>query len=97
VRGDRRILVLTGGILALHIGVLATSFGRTMFEITPLPAWQYAILGACAVGWSLGCRLVWRSGILDGWLGTVDDPGNEAARKAREKDAAPTDEGPVES
>ena len=96
VRGDRRILVLTGGILALHIGVLATSFGRTMFEITPLPVWQYVLLGACAVGWSLGCRLVWRSGILDGWLGTVDDPGNEAARKAREKDAAPTDEGPVE-
>ena len=97
VRGDRRILVLTGGILALHIGVLATPFGRTMFEITPLPAWQYAILGACAVGWSLGCRLVWRSGILDRWLGTVEDPGNEAARKAREQDAATaTDEGTAE-
>jgi cation-transporting ATPase E len=74
VRGDRRIVVLTAGLLALHIGVLATSFGRTMFEITPLPVWQYVLLGACGVGWSLACRIVWRSGVLDGWLGTVDDP-----------------------
>jgi cation-transporting ATPase E len=74
VRGDRRILVLAAAILAIHIGVLATPLGRTLFEITPLPVWQYVLLAACAVGWSLLCRLVWRSGILDGWLGTVDDP-----------------------
>jgi hypothetical protein len=61
--------------------VLATPFGRKIFEITPLPVWQYVILGACAVGWSLLCRMVWRSGILDGWLGTVDDPGGGRARK----------------
>ena len=79
VRGDRRIIVLTAGLLGLHIGVLATSFGRTMFEITPLPVWQYVLLGACGVGWSLACRRVWRSGILDGWLGTVDDPYPEKA------------------
>jgi cation-transporting ATPase E len=88
VRGDRRILLLTAGLLALHIGVLATSFGRHMFEITPLPVWQYAVLGGCGVGWSLLVRLIWRSGVLDGWLGTVEDPGNEAVRKAREGDDA---------
>jgi cation-transporting ATPase E len=74
VRGDRRIVVLTLGLLALHVGVLATDLGRTMFEITPLPVWHYVVLGLCSVGWTLSCRLVWRSGILDGWLGTVDDP-----------------------
>jgi hypothetical protein len=79
VRGDRRIVVLTLGLLALHVGVLATDLGRTMFEITPLPVWQYVVLGLCSVGWTLSCRLVWRSGILDGWLGTVDDPYPEAA------------------
>ena len=88
VRGDRRILALTAGLLALHIGVLATPFGRHMFEITPLPVWQYVVLGACAIGWSLLVRLVWRSGILDGWLGTVEDPGNEAVRRDREEDPA---------
>jgi cation-transporting ATPase E len=88
VRGDRRIIALTLGLLALHIGVLATSLGRTMFEITPLPAWQYAVLGGCAVGWSLLCRLVWRSGVLDGWLGTVEDPGNQAARRTDKGEAA---------
>jgi len=88
VRGDRRILGLTAGLLALHIGVLATPFGRHMFEITPLPVWQYVVLGGCAVAWSLLCRLVWRSGILDGWLGTLDDPGNEAVRRGRAEDPA---------
>jgi hypothetical protein len=84
----RRRLGLTAGLLALHIGVLATPFGRHMFEITPLPVWQYVVLGGCAVAWSLLCRLVWRSGILDGWLGTLDDPGNEAVRRGRAEDPA---------
>jgi cation-transporting P-type ATPase E len=83
LRGDRRILALTGALLALHVGVLATSLGRTMFEITPLPVWEYAILAAGAAAWTLGCRFVWRRGLLDRWLGTLEDPGNEAARKER--------------
>jgi cation-transporting P-type ATPase E len=83
VRGDRRIVALTGALLAIHLGVLATPFGRTVFEITPLPVWQYLVLAACAVAWCLGCRFVWRSGVLDPWLGTLEDPGNEAGRRAR--------------
>jgi hypothetical protein len=87
VRGDRRILVLAAAILVIHIAVLATPLGRTLFEITPLPVWQYVLLAACAVGWSLLCRLVWRSGILDGWLGTVDDPYDTGTTRAREPEA----------
>ena len=74
VRGDRRIVALTLGLLAFHVGVLATDLGRTLFELTPLPVWQYVVLGLCGVAWTLACRLVWRSGVLDGWLGTVEDP-----------------------
>ncbi len=68
--------------------MLATSFGRTMFEITPLPVWQYGLLVAAAVAWSLLCRLVWRSGVLDGWLGTVEDPGKLCVPTSDESEAA---------
>ena len=75
IRGDWRFLALTAGLLLFMAGVLATSVGRTLFEITALPVWQYGLLFAAAVGWSLLCRFVWRSGLLDGWLGTAEDPG----------------------
>ncbi len=81
VRGDWRILGLTAAIMAFHILVLATSLGRTMFELTALPVWQYVLLGACAVAWSALCRWIWRSGVLDGWLGTVDDPYPDDGRR----------------
>ena len=57
-----------------------TPLGRTAFELTALPLWQYAVLFVLAVVWSMLCRLVWRSGILDRWLGTAEDPGNYCAK-----------------
>ena len=67
--------------------ILAVPLGRTLFEIEQLPVWQYFLLFGLAVVWSLLCRLVWRSGILDRWLGTAEDPGNVCADAAAAKAA----------
>ena len=62
--------------------VLALPLGRTLFELTALPVWQYvAIFGLPWCGCSL-CLLVWRSRVLDRWLGTAEDPGNVCAKTA---------------
>ncbi len=37
-----------------------------------------------AFGWSQLCLLVWKSRLLDRWLGTAEDPGNVCAKAAAE-------------
>ena len=80
VRGDWRIAGVVVLLLGWMVAVLAIPLGRTLFELTELPAWQYAVIFALAVVWSLLCRLVWRTRLLDRWLGTAEDPGNICAR-----------------
>jgi len=80
VRGDWRMVGVVGFLLACMVVVLAVPLGRTLFEIHALPVWQYFVLFGLAVVWSLLCRLVWRSRILDRWLGTAEDPGNMCAK-----------------
>jgi len=80
VRGDWRIVAVVGALLAFMVAVLLIPVGRTAFELTALPLWQYAALFGLAVLWSVLCRLVWRSRILDRWLGTAEDPGNYCAK-----------------
>jgi len=80
VRGDWRIVAVVGALLAFMVAVLLIPVGRTAFELTALPVWQYAALFGLAVLWSVLCRLVWRSRILDRWLGTAEDPGNYCAK-----------------
>ena len=80
VRGDWRIVAVVGALRAFMVGVLLIPVGRTAFELTALPLWQYAVLFVLAVVWSMLCRLVWRSRILDRWLGTAEDPGNYCAQ-----------------
>ncbi len=82
VRRDWRIVGVVGFLLAWMVAVLAIPLGRTLFEIHALPVWQYFVLFALAVVWSLLCRLVWRSRVLDRWLGTAEDPGNMCAKGA---------------
>ncbi len=80
VRRDWRIAAVAGALIAFTLGCLAVPLGRTFFELYPLPWWQvFAILGL-AVVWSLLCRLIWRSRVLDAWLGTAEDPGNLCAK-----------------
>src|SRR5450756_2620802 len=80
VRGDWRIPGVVVLLLGWMVAVLAIPLGRTLFELSELPAWQYVVIFALAVVWSLLCRLVWRSRLLDGWLGPAEDPGNLCAR-----------------
>ena len=48
---------------------------RTLFEITALPWWQYFVLLGLAFAWSQLCLLVWKTHLLDRWLGTAEDSG----------------------
>ena len=85
VRGDWRIPGVVILLLGWMVAVLAVPLGRTLFELSELPAWQYVVIFALAVVWSLLCRLVWRSHVLDRWLGTAEDPGNMCAKGAAPK------------
>jgi cation-transporting ATPase E len=85
VRGDWRIVAVVGALLAFMAAVLLIPIGRTAFELTALPVWQYIVLFGLAVVWSMLCRLVWRSGVLDRWLGTAEDPGNYCAKQVPPK------------
>jgi cation-transporting ATPase E len=87
-RGDRRIAIVMGAMVAFVAAAVALPLGRTLFELTALPWWEYVVIFGLAVAWSQLCRAVWRSGVLDGWLGTAEDPGNICARKAAEEAAA---------
>ena len=53
VRGDWRILGVVVLLLGWMVAVLAIPLGRTLFELTALPVWQYVALFALAVVWSL--------------------------------------------
>jgi hypothetical protein len=68
-------------MFAFVIGVLALPFGRTLFELSELPVWQYLAIFGLAVVWSQLCLLIWRTGLLDRWLGTATDPGNVCAMR----------------
>ena len=86
-RGDHRIAGVAVAMLAFVAGVLVLPFGRTLFELSALPVWQYFAIFGFAVLWSQLCLLVWRTGLLDRWFGTATDPGNVcAAREAAADD-----------
>jgi len=87
VRGDWRIPGVVILLLGWMVAVLAIPLGRTLFEITALPVWQYFAIFGLAVMWGLLCLLVWRWRLLDRWLGTAEDPGNLCARHVAAKPA----------
>ena len=88
VRNDWRMVGVVGFLFACMAVVLAVPLAHTLFEITPLPWWQYFVLLGLAFGWSQLCLLVWKSHLLDRWLGTAEDPGNVCAKAAAEAAAA---------
>ena len=82
VRNDRRMVAVVGFLFACMLVVLAVPLGRTLFEITALPWWQYLVLLGLAFAWSQLCLLVWKTHLLDRWLGSAEDPGNVCAKAA---------------
>ena len=85
VRNDRRMMATVVFLFACMAFILAVPLMRTLFELTALPWWQYFVLLGLAFAWSQLCLLVWKTHLLDRWLGTAEDPGNvcaEATAKA---------------
>ncbi len=82
VRNDWRMVGVVGFLFACMLAVLAVPLGRTLFEITALPWWQYLVLLGLAFMWSQLCLLVWKTHLLDRWLGSAEDPGNVCAKAA---------------
>ena len=82
VRDDKRMVGVVAFLFLCMIVVLSVPLARTLFEITALPWWQYFVLLAIAFGWSQLCLLVWKTHLLDRWLGTAEDPGNVCAKAA---------------
>ena len=82
VRNDWRMVAVVGFLFACMLVVLAVPLGRTLFEITALPWWQYLVLLGLAFVWSQLCLLVWKTHLLDRWLGSAEDPGNVCAKAA---------------
>ncbi len=94
VRNDKRMVGVVAFLFLCMIVVLSVPLARTLFEITALPWWQYFVLLALAFGWSQLCLLVWKTHVLDRWLGTAEDPGNVCARAAADAaDAAASSAG----
>jgi cation-transporting ATPase E len=82
VRNDRRMVGVVAFLFLCMLVVLSVPLARTLFEITALPWWQYLVLLAIAFAWSQLCLLVWKTRLLDRWLGTAEDPGNVCAKAA---------------
>ncbi len=95
VRNDWRMVGVVGFLFACMAVVLAVPLAHTLFEITPLPWWQYFVLLGLAFGWSQLCLLVWKSHLLDRWLGTAEDPGNVCAKAAAKAAAEAAAEHPA--
>ena len=82
VRNDSRMLGVVGFLFASMAFILTVPLMRTLFELTTLPWWQYVVLLGLAFAWSQLCLLVWKTHLLDRWLGSAEDPGNVCAKAA---------------
>jgi cation-transporting ATPase E len=92
-RNDNRMLGVVAFLFLCMVVVLSVPLARTLFEITALPWWQYFVLLAIAFAWSQLCLLVWKTHLLDRWLGTAEDPGNVCAKAAASAAAAEAEAG----
>jgi len=82
VRNDWRMMGTVGFLFACMAFILAVPLMHTLFELTALPWWQYFALFGLAFAWSQLCLLVWKTHLLDRWLGSAEDPGNVCAKAA---------------
>ena len=85
VRNDWRMVAVVGFLFACMLVVLAVPLGRTLFEITALPWWQYFVLLGLAFAWSQLCLLVWKTHLLDRWLGRRRTRATCARRRRRRR------------
>ncbi len=66
---DRRPAYLAVGLLSAYAVIMLTPALRSFFELVQLGFQDYAIMGGIALAWALVLRWVWRSRILERFLG----------------------------
>jgi cation-transporting ATPase E len=59
--GDWRPSALAGALLLLYGMIMALPAGRGFFELVPLRATDYLLIGALVIVWALLLRLIWRT------------------------------------
>jgi cation-transporting ATPase E len=67
--GDWRYAGLAGLLLVVFVGITATPTTREFFELALLAPADYAFLGLVCLMWALTLRYLWRSRLLDRFLG----------------------------
>lgn len=72
LRHDWRPAAMAIGLFLFLALVVATHFGRHLFELTPLSIFEYAALAAAAAAWLFLLRWIWRLPFLDRILGKGD-------------------------
>jgi cation-transporting ATPase E len=69
LNGDRWPIYLAVAMLVMYVVIVAVPQLREFFELVPLGIGNYIFLGLIAVGWGLLLRYVWRTRLLDRFLG----------------------------
>lgn len=75
--GDRRPALLAMGSLVAFAAVLLIPGLREFFDLIPLPFSHYLILAALAALWGFVLRWIWRARVLDRFLDTRLDGGEQ--------------------
>ena len=69
--------------------VALTKLGRTSFDLALLSWRDFLVCGAAAVMWAFGIRWLWRTHVLDRFLGTGGDGPSGAPPPGAKRDTAP--------
>lgn len=69
MRHDWRPTILAVGLALLFAFVVSMPLGRTLWDITLLPWWGWPSLAVVAVVWALCVRWVWRTKVVQRFLG----------------------------
>ena len=87
LRHDWRPAAMAVALLVFLVFVVVTSWGRHLFELTPLSIFEYAGICALAAGWLFALRWVWRLPWLHRIVGRGDlrDDGESAPHPAAGK------------
>jgi cation-transporting ATPase E len=72
LRHDWRPAAMAIGLFLFLAIIVATHFGRHLFELTPLSIFEYAALAGAAAAWLFLLRWIWRLPFLDRILGKGD-------------------------
>jgi cation-transporting P-type ATPase E len=67
--GDWRPTILAGALLVVYLIIMAVPSLRDFFELVKLPDYHYPLICLAAVAWAVILRWVWRTRLLDRFLG----------------------------